>query len=60
MLTSALGRGLEYYDQCAVDQITKSLAKNRYKLSSLVVEVMKSAPFQMRRGEEVRVAQNSS
>ena len=60
MLTYALGRGLEYYDQCAVDQITKNLAKNRYKLSSLVVEVIKSAPFQMRRGEEVRVAQNSS
>jgi hypothetical protein len=58
-LTYALGRGLEYYDQCAVDQITKSLAKNRYKLSSLVTEVIKSTPFQVRRGEEVRVAQNS-
>ena len=58
MLTYALGRGLEYYDQCAVDQITKSLAKNRYKFSSLVMEVIQSAPFQMRRGEAVRVAQN--
>ena len=58
-LTYALGRGLEYYDQCAVDQITQSLAKNRYKLSSLITEVIKSTPFQRRRGEEVRVAQNS-
>jgi len=58
MLTYALGRGLEYYDQCAVDQITKCLAKNRYQFSSLVMEVIKSAPFQTRRGEAVRVAQN--
>jgi hypothetical protein len=59
LLTYALGRGLEYYDRCAVDQITKNLAANRYKLSSLVVEVIKSAPFQMRRGEAVRAAQNA-
>jgi hypothetical protein len=51
LLTYALGRGLEYYDKCAVDQIAKRLAKNRYKFSTLVVEVVKSAPFQMRRGE---------
>jgi hypothetical protein len=57
MLTYGLGRGLEYYDQCAVDQITKNLATNRYKFSSLVMEVIKSTPFQMRRGEEVRVTQ---
>jgi hypothetical protein len=57
MLTYALGRGLEYYDKCAVDQISKGLAKSRYKFSGLVLEVIKSAPFQMRRGEENRLAE---
>jgi len=59
MLTYALGRGLEYYDKCAVDQITQSLGKSRYKLSSLVMEVIKSIPFQSRRGEQAQVAQSS-
>jgi hypothetical protein len=51
VLTYALGRGLEYYDKCAVDQITKNLAKDHYRFSSLIAEVVKSVPFQMRRGE---------
>ncbi len=54
MLTYALGRGLEYYDKCATDQISKNLAKNRYKFSTLILEVIKSTPFQLRRGEEDR------
>ncbi|PYK98909.1 MAG: hypothetical protein DME19_10680 [Verrucomicrobia bacterium] len=57
MLTYALGRGLEYYDKCAVDQITGRLAKGRYKFSSLILEIVKSAPFELRRGEEARLAQ---
>ncbi len=51
MLTYALGRGLEYYDQCAVDTIAKNLAKDNYKFQSLVLEIVKSTPFQMKRGE---------
>jgi hypothetical protein len=51
MLTYALGRGLEYYDRCALDQITQQLAKNHYRFSTLVLEIVKSAPFQLRRGE---------
>jgi hypothetical protein len=51
-----LGRGLEYYDKCAVDQITKGMARNRYRFSGLILEVVKSAPFQMRRGEENKLA----
>ena len=59
MLTYALGRGLEYYDKCAVDQITKDLRKKSYRFSSLIIEVVKSTPFQMRRGEGDRLAQAS-
>ena len=57
MLTYALGRGLEYYDKCALEQITKRLARDQYRFSSLVLEVVKSAPFQLRRGETTQVAQ---
>ena len=51
MLTYALGRGLEYYDRCAVDKITTALANKDYKFSVLMTEIVKSAPFQMRRGD---------
>ncbi len=51
MLTYALGRGLEHYDKCAVDRITKNLGRNGYRFSSLVLEVVQSAPFENRRGE---------
>jgi len=57
MLTYALGRGLEYYDKCAVDQITKRLAKSRYRFSTLILEIVKSTPFEMRRGEEDQVTE---
>ncbi|MFO0810109.1 MAG: DUF1592 domain-containing protein [Gemmataceae bacterium] len=48
LLTYALGRGLEYYDKCAVDKIVAALDKNDYKFSTLLVEVAKSEPFLMR------------
>ncbi|HZQ45731.1 MAG TPA: DUF1592 domain-containing protein, partial [Verrucomicrobiae bacterium] len=51
MLTYALGRGLEHYDKCAVDKITKNLGRDGYRFSSLVAEVVKSVPFEKRRGE---------
>lgn len=52
LLTYALGRGLEMYDRCAIQEITKQLAKHDYKFDDLILEVVKSFPFQMRRGEE--------
>ena len=57
MLTYALGRGLEYYDKCAVEQITKRLAKGRYRFSTLLLEIVKSTPFQMYRGEDQQLAE---
>jgi hypothetical protein len=59
MLTYALGRGLEYYDKCAVDQIRRRLARNRYKFSTLILEIVKSTPFQMRRGEAVEMTERA-
>jgi mono/diheme cytochrome c family protein len=56
LLTFALGRGLEYSDKCAVDQIVAAVAKNDYRFSSLAMEIVKSDPFEMRRlsGEKRR------
>jgi hypothetical protein len=48
MLTYALGRGLEYYDKCAVDTIVDALDRNGDRFSVLMAEVVKSEPFQMR------------
>jgi hypothetical protein len=48
MLTYALGRGLEFYDQCAVDKIVAALAQNEYRCSTLIVEIVHSDPFQKR------------
>ncbi len=53
MLTYALGRGLEYYDKCAVDKIVAELAKNDYKLNTLVIEIIKSDPFQKKGEREI-------
>lgn len=52
MLTYALGRGLEYYDKCAVDDLAQSAAKDGYRLSALVLAVVHSEPFQYRRGRK--------
>src|SRR4029078_12804658 len=56
ILTYALGRGLEYYDKCAVDRIVAALEKNDYRLSTLIVETVNSDPFQMRTASGVGVS----
>ncbi len=50
MLTFALGRGIEYYDKPAVAKIVAGLEKDP-RFSTLVLGVVNSAPFQLRRGE---------
>jgi hypothetical protein len=56
MLTYALGRGTEYYDRTTIQQITTDLAKNQYKFSTLILDVVNSLPFEMRRGEGEHLA----
>ena len=51
LLTYALGRGLAFYDMPAVRAITRSAVDDEYRFSSLVLGVVTSAPFQMRRSE---------
>jgi hypothetical protein len=48
LLTYALGRGVHYYDMPAVRSIIHDAAGNDYRFSSLVLGIVKSAPFQMK------------
>lgn len=49
LLVYALGRGLEYYDVQAVDEIVARLEKSGGKPSGLLTGVIESTPFQKRR-----------
>ncbi len=49
MLTYALGRGVEYYDRPAVEQIVGALRANEDSFSTLILAVAHSFPFQNRR-----------
>jgi len=51
MLTYALGRGLQPYDKCTIDEITINLERNNYRFRSLVEAIVLSKPFLMRRGD---------
>jgi hypothetical protein len=49
LLTFALGRGVEYYDAPAVRKIVRDAGNDGYRFSSLILGIVKSAPFQMRK-----------
>ena len=48
LLMYAIGRNLQYYDAPAVREIAREASRNNNTFSSLVLGVVKSAPFQMR------------
>ena len=48
LMTYAVGRATQYYDMPAVRAIARQAALEDFRFSSLVVGVVKSAPFQMR------------
>ena len=49
LLVFATGRGVEYYDGPAIRKILREAEADDYRFSSLVLGVVKSMPFQMRR-----------
>jgi len=49
LLTFGLGRGIDYRDRPAIRAIVRRAAQDEYRFSSLVLAVVRSAPFQMRR-----------
>ncbi|HEV2984989.1 MAG TPA: DUF1592 domain-containing protein [Vicinamibacterales bacterium] len=49
LLTYALGRGVEYYDEPAIRKVVQGAASQNYRFSSLILGTVHSLPFQMRR-----------
>jgi hypothetical protein len=52
LMTYALGRQVQHFDKPAVDRITRAVATDGYKFSRVVVEIVKSDPFRLRRGKD--------
>jgi mono/diheme cytochrome c family protein len=52
MLTYALGRGIEYYDQPTIDRASAALAKDDYRFATLITTIATSDPFRLRRGKD--------
>jgi hypothetical protein len=48
LMTYGLGRGVEYFDMPVVRAIVRDAERNNYRLSSIVLGIVQSAPFQMR------------
>jgi mono/diheme cytochrome c family protein len=51
MLMYALGRGIDYYDMPAVRRVVREAAPDGFRWSSIILGIVKSKPFQMRRSE---------
>ena len=51
LLMYALGRGTEYYDTPIVRRIVRDAAGDNYRWSSIILGIVKSTPFQMRRSD---------
>jgi len=54
LMMYGLGRGIAPYDRRAIDQITARLADQGYPFQTAIYEIVRSAPFQMRRGELIQ------
>ena len=60
LLTYALGRGVEYYDYPTIRAIAREAARDNYRISSLILAIVKSTPFQMRRAVGVMIIINQT
>jgi Protein of unknown function (DUF1592)/Protein of unknown function (DUF1588)/Protein of unknown function (DUF1587)/Protein of unknown function (DUF1585)/Protein of unknown function (DUF1595) len=60
MLTYALGRGVEPYDRLALQELVAQNSADGYKMQSLVLGIVHSAPFRERRGEPKQKMQETA
>jgi hypothetical protein len=51
LLSYGIGHGIEYHDMPFVRAIVKDAQRSGFRFSSLVLGIVKSAPFQRRRSE---------
>ncbi|HEU4934806.1 MAG TPA: DUF1592 domain-containing protein [Vicinamibacterales bacterium] len=49
LMTYALGRGLDYYDAPATRAIVRNARAQNFRMSSIILGIVKSQPFQMRK-----------
>ena len=56
LMTYGLGRGIEHGDMPIVRGIGRDAAKQGYKFSSIVLGIVKSAPFQMKKAQQSEAA----
>ena len=49
LMIYALGRGLEFYDMPAIRTVVRDAGRSDYRFSALILGIVKSVPFQMRR-----------
>jgi len=49
LMTYALGRGVEYFDMPTIRSIVRDAARNDYRFSTLVMGIVKSPAFQMKK-----------
>ena len=49
LMTFALGRGVEHYDAPAIRQVVRIARKSDYRFSSIILGIVASTPFQMRK-----------
>jgi hypothetical protein len=56
LMTYALGRGLQYYDMPAIRGILRESGAQDDRFSAIVLGIVKSTPFQMRRKAEAAEA----
>jgi hypothetical protein len=53
LLTYALGRGIEEYDHAVIRKITRDASTDNEKWSAIILGIVNSTPFQMRRTKDV-------
>ena len=51
LLSYAIGRNVDYYDQPTIRRIVSEAAFDDYRWSSIILGIVKSMPFQMRSAE---------
>jgi hypothetical protein len=60
LMAYALGRRVEYYDQPSIRAITKAAQASDYKISALILGVVKSDAFRMRLADSVNQPDKTS
>ncbi len=58
MLSYAIGRHTEYYDQLTIRQITEALESNDYRFHTLIEQIVQSRPFRYRKNSTTDVVRN--